>query len=173
MTTTQKKQKIYINKRQMEFFNFIEEKIMPLFSEKEKNFDLINPSLEQEWNGNNILIIIPYGDLMQPWLHKVIQSCYENENRKITVIMGAKVNSNAWHNYVFPFAESFSFVRGGKRPTAIVEFNHNLRYSVFSVYWFNMESQKEEKTKDIFKTFICYPNKHIEDYLEKIKDNNV
>lgn len=130
-TATKKKQ--LLSKKQREFFDFIEDKVMPFLEEKHLRFDTVNPTITQdEWYGNDILVTIPYGDCMEPWLCRVVNECYAYENKTITVIMGAKVNTNAWHKYVFPFAEEISFVRGGKRPTAIVTYSQGCRTKTFS-----------------------------------------
>ena len=129
-TLTKKKQ--LLTKKQQEFYNFVEQKIFPYFEQCNKKFDTINPTLMQdEWYGNDILITIPYGERMEPWLLRAINECYAYENKTITIVMGAKVNTNAWHKYVFPFANSISFIRGGKRPTAIITYSHGCSYKVF------------------------------------------
>ena len=129
-TLTKKKQ--ILTKKQQEFYDFIEQKIKPFFDKNFPKFDNINPKLLQdEWYGKNILVTIPYGERMEPWLLRVINECYAYQDKAITVVMGAKVNTNAWHKYVFPFADSISFIRGGKRPTAIVTYSHGCSYKVF------------------------------------------
>ena len=119
-------------KKQDEFIKFVNEKVMPLFEKRNEHFDCISPALDDSWSGTNILITIPYGERMEPWLKKVIKECWENEEKAITVIMGAKVNTNAWHNYVFPFADEIGFVRRGKRPTAYAIYKNKLDYSAFA-----------------------------------------
>lgn len=137
MKTIAKKKQL-MTKKQKEFFDFIEEKILPFFELQGMKFNTINPTLIQDyWNGDNILITIPYGDRMEPWLLRAINECYAYEDKTITVIMGAKVNTNAWHKLVFPFAEKIAFVRGGKRPTAIVTYSHGCRFKTFEHYYEN------------------------------------
>ena len=131
MKSITQKKKLFC-KKQNEFEEIINEKIMPLFESRKEEFDCINPSLEDSWNGTNILITIPYGERMEPWLKKVIKECWNNEEKNITVIMGAKVNTNAWYNYVFPFAEEIGFVRRGKRPTAYAIYRSKLDCSAFN-----------------------------------------
>lgn len=129
-TLTKKKQ--LISKKQKEFYEFIDQKILPYFEECNKKFDTINPTLMQdEWYGDDILITIPYGERMEPWLLRAINECYAYENKTITVVMGAKINTNAWHKYVFPFAIGVAFVKGGKRPTAIVTYTKGCQYKAF------------------------------------------
>lgn len=129
-TVTKKKQ--LLTKKQKEFFDFVKEKVTPFFEAHQMRFDTINPTLMQdEWYGNNILVTIPYGDRMEPWLLRAINECYAYEDKTITVVMGAKVNTNAWHKYVFPFAEEIAFVRGGKRPTAIVIYSYGCKMKAF------------------------------------------
>ena len=130
MKSATQKRKL-VNKKQLEFQNFVDEKIMPIFDKWGEHFDIINPQLEDDWNGLNILITIPYGDRMEPWLKKVISECYNNVRKTIWVIMGAKVNTNAWHSYVFPFADEIGFVRRGKRPAAYVRYCDRLSYAAF------------------------------------------
>ena len=129
-TITKKKQ--LISKKQKEFYDFIEQKILPFFEERDMKFNTINPTLMQdEWYGENILITIPYGERMEPWLLRAINECYAYEDKTITVIMGAKINTNAWHKYVFPFAEEIAFIKGGKRPTAIVTYSYGCKCKAF------------------------------------------
>ena len=131
MKTVTKKKQILI-KKQKEFFEFVEEKVFPFFEIRKMKFDTINPTIMQdEWYGDNILITIPYGEHMEPWLLRAINECYAYENKTITVVMGAKVNTNAWHKYVFPFAEEIAFVRGGKRLTAIVTYSYGCKMKAF------------------------------------------
>lgn len=129
-TVTKKKQ--LLTKKQKEFFDFIEKNVLPFFEAQKMKFDTINPTiLQDEWYGDNILITIPYGDCMEPWLLRAINECYAYENKTITIIMGAKVNTNAWHKYVFPFAQKIAFVRKGKRPTAIVVYTNGVKFKAF------------------------------------------
>lgn len=130
---TKTKQKQLLTKKQQEFYTFVSEKVMPLFEERNTKFDVVNPPLLQdEWNGKDILVMIPYGDRMEPWLTRVINECYADVKKTITVIMGAKVNTNAWHKFVFPFASEIAFVRRGKRPTAIVTYSDRCYFKVFN-----------------------------------------
>ena len=130
---TETKKKQLITKKQKEFLDFIEEKVTPFFEIREMKFDTINPTIMQdEWSGDNILITIPYGDRMEPWLLRAINECYAYENKTITIVMGAKINTNAWHKYVFPFAEEIAFVRGGKRPTAIITYSYGAKLKAFN-----------------------------------------
>lgn len=129
---TKTKQKQLLTKKQQEFYTFVSEKVMPLFEERNTKFDVVNPSLLQdEWNGKDILVMIPYGDRMEPWLSRAINECYAYEDKTITIVMGAKVNTNAWHKYVFPFAKEICFVRRGKRPTAIVTYTNGCAEKAF------------------------------------------
>lgn len=126
------KKKQLLTKKQKEFFDFVEENVFPFFEIRKMKFDTINPTiLQDEWYGDNILITIPYGDRMEPWLLRAINECYTYENKTIIIVMGAKVNTNAWHKYVFPFAEEIAFVRKGKRPTAIVTYSHGCKNKAF------------------------------------------
>ena len=121
-----------LNKKQIEFNDFVLNKVTPLFDVRGYKFDIVNPNLlQEEWNGNDILVTIPYGDRMEPWLARVISECYSNPNKFIVVVMGAKVNTNAWHKLVFPYAEEINFVLKGKRPCAICIFAHGLKYVAF------------------------------------------
>ena len=121
-----------LNKKQIEFNDFVLNKVTPLFDVRGYKFDIVNPNLlQEEWNGNDILVTIPYGDRMEPWLARIISECYSNPNKFIVVVMGAKVNTNAWHKLVFPYAEEISFVLKGKRPCAICIFAHGLKYVAF------------------------------------------
>ena len=123
MTKTLTKQKQLTSKKQLEFMNFVVENVLPFFEEMNIKFDTINPTiLQDEWRGKDILITIPYGERMEPWLARCVNECYAYENKNIYVICGAKVNSNAFHRFVFPFASSIAFVRRGKRPTCIVQY---------------------------------------------------
>ena len=132
MKTAAKKQQL-ITKKQKEFLSFVEEKVLPFFEEREMKFNTINPTiLQDEWAGNDILITIPYGDRMEPWLLRAINECYAYEDKTITIVMGAKINTNAWHNYVFPFADEIAFVRGGKRPVAIVTYSYGAKLKAFN-----------------------------------------
>ena len=125
MTKTLTKQKQLTSKKQREFMNFIAENVLPFFEEMDIKFNTINPTvLQDEWGGSDILVIIPYGERMEPWFCRAINECYAYENKNVYIICGAKVNSNAWHKYVFPFAESIAFVRNGKRPVAILKYSH-------------------------------------------------
>ena len=129
---TKTKQMKLMTKKQQEFYNFVEQKVMPFFKERGMKFNTINPSvLQDEWYGNDILITIPYGDKMEPWLARAVNECYAYTDKTITVVMGAKINTNAWHKYVFPFAKEIAFVRGGKRPTAIVTYSNGAEYKSF------------------------------------------
>ena len=132
MTKTLTKQKQLITKKQKEFFEFVEKNVMPFFAEQNIKFDTINPTLFQnEWIGPEILITIPYREKMEPWFIRAINECLIDENKKIAIICGAKVNSNAWHKYVFPFAEEIAFVRNGKRPVAIVTYTYGCKVKAF------------------------------------------
>lgn len=127
------KQRQLTTKKQKEFLDFVQGKVMPFFTERKIKFDTINPTiLQDEWRGNDILIIIPYGERMEPWLLRAINECYTYEDKTITIIMGAKINTNAWHNYVFPFADEIAFVRGGKRPVAIVTYSYGAKLKAFN-----------------------------------------
>ena len=129
---TKAKQLKLMTKKQQEFYNFVQEKVMPLFEERNMKFDTINPTiLQDEWAGKDILVMIPYGDRMEPWLSRAINECYAYEDKTITIVMGAKVNTNAWHKYVFPFAKEICFVRRGKRPTAIVTYTNGCAEKAF------------------------------------------
>ena len=126
------KKKQLVSKKKLEFMNFVAENVLPFFEEMDIKFDTINPTvLQDEWCGKNILIIIPYGERMEPWFMRTINECYAYENKNIYIICGAKINTNAWHKYVFPFAESIAFVRGGKRPTGIIKFSHGCTTKAF------------------------------------------
>ena len=130
---TKTKQLKLITKKQQEFYNFVQEKVMPLFEERNMKFDTINPTvLQDEWAGKDILVMIPYGDRMEPWLSRAINECYAYDDKTITIVMGAKVNTNAWHKYVFPFASEICFVRRGKRPTAIVTYTNGCVEKAFN-----------------------------------------
>lgn len=132
MTKTLTKQKQLVTKKQKEFFDFVESKVMPFFEEFNIKFDTINPTINQdEWAGDDILVTIPYGEKMEPWLCRAINECYTYLNKTIYVICGAKVNTNAWHKYVFPFAERVAFVRRGKRPTAIIKYTNGCETKSF------------------------------------------
>ena len=132
MTKTLTKQKQLISKKQKEFNNFVYTDVLPFFENFDIEFSTINPTiLQDEWNGLNILITIPYGNRMEPWLLRAINECYAYEDKNIYIVCGAKVNSNAWHKYVFPFAESIAFVRRGKRPTAILKYSHGCTAKAF------------------------------------------
>lgn len=121
-----------MTKKQQEFYNFVQEKVIPFFEERNMKFNTINPNIMQdEWYGKDILVIIPYGDKMEPWLARAVNECYTYTNKTITVVMGAKINTNAWHKYVFPFAKEIAFVKGGKRPTAIVTYSNGAKYKSF------------------------------------------
>lgn len=132
MTKTLTKQKQLITKKQKEFIEFVSINVLPFFENFDIKFNTINPTiLQDEWKGPDILITIPYGERMEPWFMRTINECYAYENKNIYIICGAKVNTNAWHKYVFPFAESIAFVRGGKRPTAIIKFSHGCTTKAF------------------------------------------
>lgn len=132
MTKTLTKQKQLVSKKQFEFMNFVAENVLPFFEEMDIKFDTINPTvLQDEWYGKDILITIPYGERMEPWLARCINECYTYENKNIYVICGAKVNSNAFHRFVFPFASSVAFIRRGKRPTCIIKYTRGLRSKAF------------------------------------------
>lgn len=121
-----------LNKKRIEFNDFVLNKVTPLFDVRGYKFDMVNPNLLQEkWEGDSILLVIPYGDRMEPWLARVISECYSNFKKFIVVVMGAKVNTNAWHRLVFPYAEEISFVLKGKRPCAICVFGHGLEHVAF------------------------------------------
>ena len=133
MTKTLTKQKQLITKKQKEFIEFVDKNVMPFFAEQNIKFDNINPTLLQdEWKGPDILITIPYGERMEPWFLRTINECYVYEDKNIYIVCGAKVNTNAWHKYVFPFGESIAFVRRGKRPTAIIKFSHGCTTKAFN-----------------------------------------
>lgn len=133
MTKTLTKQKQLVTKKQKEFFEFVENNVMSFFIEQDMKFDTINPTLLQdEWGGPDILIIIPYGERMEPWLARCINECYAYENKNIYVICGAKVNSNAFHRFVFPFASSVAFIRRGKRPTCIIKYSNGCKNKAFN-----------------------------------------
>lgn len=129
---TKAKQIKLMTKKQQEFYNFVQEKVIPFFEERNMKFNTINPTIMQdEWYGKDILVIIPYGDKMEPWLARAVNECYAYTDKTITVVMGAKINTNAWHKYVFPFAKEIAFVKGGKRPTAIVTYSNGAEYKSF------------------------------------------
>lgn len=129
---TETKKKQLVTKKQKEFFDFVESKVMPFFEGFNIKFDTINPTINQdEWAGDDILVTIPYGEKMEPWLCRAINECYTYLNKTIYVICGAKVNTNAWHKYVFPFAERVAFVRRGKRPTAIIKYTNGCETKSF------------------------------------------
>lgn len=162
-----------LNKKQIEFNQFVLDKVTPLFDVRGYKFDEINPPLlQEEWNGNNILITIPYGDRMEPWLARVISECYSNPDKFIVVVMGAKCNTNAWHKLVFPYAEEISFVVKGKRPCAVCVFAHGLTKVAF----------KDNDVTNIFSTCATKkqewkhkPGDSIEDSMDDmaiLKDNN-
>ena len=130
-SVTQKKK--LLTKKQEEFYDFVEEKVMPFFEVRQYTFDMVNPHLQaDEWYGKKILIILPYGEKMEPWLARVVSECYAYPDKDIFVVMGAKVNTNVWHKYVFPLAEEISFVRKGKRPAAIVRYRGDLEQAAFN-----------------------------------------
>ena len=132
MKSATQKRKL-LTKKQQEFEKFVGEKVMPLLALRDYNFDMINPPLYMdEWYGKNILVTIPYGEKMEPWLTRVISECYAYTDKTIVVVMGAKINTNAWHKFVFPIAEEISFVRKGKRPTAFVVYINGLRNHAFT-----------------------------------------
>lgn len=132
MKSATQKRKL-LTKKQAEFTKFVEEKVLPLLAEKEYNFDMINPPLHMdEWHGKNILVTIPYGERMEPYLARCVSEAYAYSDKTIVVIMGAKVNTNAWHKLVFPFAEEIAFVRKGKRPTAFVVYKNGLDNRAFT-----------------------------------------
>lgn len=132
MTKTLTKQKQLTSKKQLEFMNFVAENVLPFFEEMDIKFDTINPTvLQDEWCGKDILITIPYGERMEPWLARCISECYAYEDKKIYVVCGAKVNSNAFHRFVFPFASSIAFVRRGKRPTCIIQYTRGCESKAF------------------------------------------
>lgn len=125
MKKTLTKQKQLISKKQQEFINFVAENALPFFEEMNIKFDTINPTvLQDEWCGKDILITIPYGDRMEPWLARCVNECFVNKDKNIYVICGAKVNTNAFHRFVFPFASSIAFIRRGKRPTCIIQYTN-------------------------------------------------
>ena len=133
MTKTLTKQKQLTSKKQLEFMNFVAENVLPFFEEMDIKFDTINPTiLQDEWCGKDILIIIPYGERMEPWLARCINECYAYENKNIYVICGAKVNSNAFHRFVFPFASSVAFIRRGKRLTCIIRYSNGCKNKAFN-----------------------------------------
>lgn len=133
MTKTLTKQKQLTSKKQLEFMNFVAENVLPFFEEMNIKFDTINPTvLQDEWRGKDILITIPYGERMEPWLARCVNECYAYENKNIYVICGAKVNSNAFHRFVFPFASSVAFIRRGKRPTCIIRYSNGCKNKAFN-----------------------------------------
>ena len=132
MKSATKKQQL-ITKKQKEFLSFVEEKVLPFFEARNMKFNTVNPTiLQDEWAGKDILITIPFGDRMEPWLLRAINECYAYEDKTVTIVMGAKINTNAWHNYVFPYAQEIAFVRGGKRPVAIVTYSHGAAFKAFN-----------------------------------------
>ena len=132
MTKTLTKQKQLISKRQLEFMNFVAENVLPFFEEMDIKFNTINPTvLQDEWYGKYILITIPYGERMEPWLARCVNECYAYGDKNIYVVCGAKVNSNAFHRFVFPFASSIAFIRRGKRPTCIIQYSRGCESKAF------------------------------------------
>ena len=121
MAKTVTKQRAIMDKKQKDFMINIEQKVFPWFKEKGYKFDCVCPKLDEEWTGEEVLIVIPCGDLMEPWFEKVMQ--YIQYGSKAMVICGAKVNTNAFFNWVFPYAESITFVRGGSRPSCVISFD--------------------------------------------------
>ena len=127
------KKKQLVSKKKLEFMNFVAENVLSFFEEMDIKFDTINPTLLQdEWKGPDILITIPYGERMEPWFVRAINECYAYENKNIYIVCGAKVNTNAFHKYVFPLAESIAFVRRGKRPTCIIKYAYGCSYKAFA-----------------------------------------
>ena len=121
-----------LNKKQIEFNDFVLNKVTPLFDVRGYKFDLINPALlEENWDGDNILLTIPYGSRHEPYLARVISECYSNPNKYIVVVLGSKTNTNFFHRLIFPYAEEISFVLKGKRPCCICVFGHGLKRVAF------------------------------------------
>lgn len=131
MKTKTKQQKLF-TKKQQEFIDFVRDRVFPFLIETRKQFDLIDPPLlADKWDGKNILVTIPYGLKMEPYFVRIINECYADKNKIITVICGAKVNTNVWHKFVFPFATEICFVRRGKRPTAIITYSNGCETKAF------------------------------------------
>lgn len=156
MKSAIKKQQL-ITKKQKEFLTFVEEKVFPFFEVRNMKFNTINPTiLQDEWAGNDILVVIPYGDRMEPWLLRAINECYAYEDKTITIVMGAKINTNAWHNYVFPFADEIAFVRGGKRPVAIVTYSYGAKLKAFNQVCNNNISYSVGNTDSEIDKYMTY-----------------
>lgn len=157
---TKTKQKQLLTKKQQEFFSFVQEKVMPYFEENKIKFDTINPTvLQDEWPGNDVLIMIPYGDKMEPWFLRAINECYVNKHKNIYIVCGAKVNTNAWHRFVFPFASDIAFVRRGKRPTAIITYSDGCCFKVFNhnvnnTIAYTVDETKTGINKDLIKNLF-------------------
>jgi hypothetical protein len=121
-----------LNKKQIEFNDFVLNKVTPLFDVRGYKFDLINPPLlQEEWKGNNILVTIPYGDRHEPYLARIISECYSNPSKFIVVVLGAKINTNFFHRLIFPYVEEIGFVLKGKRPCCFCIFAHGLTKVAF------------------------------------------
>ena len=165
MKSAAKKQQL-ITKKQKEFLSFVEEKVLPFFEARNMKFNTVNPTiLQDEWAGNDILVVIPYGDRMEPWLLRAINECYAYENKTITIVMGAKINTNAWHDYVFPFADEIAFIRGGKRPVAIVTYSYGAKLKAFNQACNNNISYSVGNTDSEIDKYMTY---HLlEDNLEE------
>ena len=121
-----------LNKKQIDFNQFVLDHVTPIFDKRKYKFDLINPTLlQEEWSGNNILLTIPYGTRHEPYLARVISECYSDPKKFIVVVLGSKTNTNFFHRLVFPYAEEISFVLKGKRPCCFCIFAHGLTKVAF------------------------------------------
>jgi len=74
---------------------------------KEQN--ALNP--ETPWIGKNVFINPPYGKWITPFLNRSILECFNNQ-KHVTLLLPAKTDVKWFHELVWNFADSVTFIKG-------------------------------------------------------------
>ncbi|WP_088840664.1 DNA N-6-adenine-methyltransferase [Listeria sp. ILCC797] len=70
-----------------------------------------NDALNQKWRGS-VFCNPPYGKQLSKFIEKAYIESKQDYNKQVVLLIPARTDTKAWHEYIFPFAADIRFLKG-------------------------------------------------------------